>query len=438
MVAGPSALLAATLACSGASGRQPELDAPAVEAVEAREGSLPLEERLNGVVRAENQFAVRPEIEAAVVEVAVRSGEAVRQGQVLVRLDDRELRDQLRQAEASVRLEQAAAKASRARVTELSAQVRRTRELAEQSLISRLELETQEAQLAAAEASADQAEARVEQVQATLAERRSAVEKTVIRAPIAGRIGRRNAEMGMIVSPSTLLFELGNLASVQVDVPLTGEMLGRITTGMPVLIQSAALGREPMQARLSRISPFLVEGSFSTTGEIDVPNPDGRLRPGMFVTVDILYGETEQATLVPASAVWEDPRTGVRGIWVLELGEARLQPAAAEPSSQAFAATFRSVELRAEGRSSLGVRGVRPGEWVVVVGQHLLRSDGPASARVRATTWERVLGLQALQREDLLRGFLEKQREIARSRGAVPPSNEEFMSSAATPAPAPR
>ena len=80
-------LLAATLACSGASGRQPELDAPAVEAVEAREGSLPLEERLNGVVRAENQFAVRPEIEAAVLEVAVRSGEAVRQGQVLVRLE---------------------------------------------------------------------------------------------------------------------------------------------------------------------------------------------------------------------------------------------------------------------------------------------------------------------------------------------------------------
>ena len=96
------------------------------------------------------------------------------------------------------------------------------------------------------------------------------------------------------------------------------------------------------------------------------------------------------------------------------------------------------MELRAEGRSSFGVRGVRPGEWVVVVGQHLLRSDGPASARVRATTWERVLGLQALQREDLLRGFLEKQREIARSRGAVPPSNEEFMRSAATPAPGPR
>ena len=57
-----------------------EPEAPPVEAVQASIGSLPLEERLSGVVRARNQVEVRPEIEAPIVEVAVRSGEAVEQG----------------------------------------------------------------------------------------------------------------------------------------------------------------------------------------------------------------------------------------------------------------------------------------------------------------------------------------------------------------------
>lgn len=426
------------VACSGApEDRGPTDVTPAVEAVPARSGRLPLEERLNGVVRAEGQIAVRPEIEAAVVSVHVRSGEAVSRGQLLVRLDDQQLRDQLRQTEASVRLEAAAAVASQARVAELSAQVRRTRELAEQALISRLELETQEAQLAAAEASADQAAARVDQARATLAERRSAIDKTEIRATVAGRLGQRNAEVGMLVGPQTLLFELGNLDEVRVEIPLTGEMLGHIRPGQPVLIHEAP-GAPPITAELSRISPFLAAGSFSTTGEIDVGNPADRLRPGMFVTVDVLYGESEHATLVPSSALFEDPRTGVRGVYVLDLGGTRLAPAAAEPSSQAFTARLRPVELLAEGRASVGVAGIEPEEWVVTVGQHLLRADGSVRARVRPTSWERVLGLQTLQREDLLRSFLAEQREIARTRGATPPTSEEFAASAARPAPSAR
>ncbi|NJL29280.1 MAG: hypothetical protein HC897_16050, partial [Thermoanaerobaculia bacterium] len=70
---------------------------------------------------------------------------------------------------------------------------------------------------------------------------------------------------------------------------------------------------------------------------------------------------------------------------------------------------------------------VEPAEWVVSVGQHLLAADESATARVRPTTWERVLELQGLQREDLLRGFLEKQKRMAKTLGATLPSNEEYL-----------
>jgi RND family efflux transporter MFP subunit len=434
--------LAATLAVAGAlavgcasddgstvSGSGAEL-APPVEALPARSGALPLEERVSGIVKAENQVTIRPEIEATILEVYVRSGEAVEQGQPLVRLRQDTPREQLRQAEAAVRLAEAAAKGAQARVAELEAQVVRTRALAEQQLVSELEVETLEAQLAAAQADAAEAAAEVERARATVEERRAVIDRTIVRAPVAGRLGQREAEVGMLVDPGTPLFVLGNLDRLIVEVPLTESMLAYLDPGMPVRISSPALPGGAVEATLSRISPFLEQGSFSTTGEIDLTNPGGRLRPGMFVTVDVLYGQTEEATLVPTSALWEEPRTDRRGVFVVEFpeGERPAEPASTgELGPKPVPVSFRQLEVVAEGRGTAGVRGLDPGEWVVTVGQHLLRTDGSSLARVRPTSWVRVLELQGLQREDLLEQFLDEQQQWARERGAEPPSNTEFV-----------
>jgi HlyD family secretion protein len=433
----PSIALLAGLAVTGCSPSETErpegaAPVPAVEAVRARSGALPLEERLNGVVKARNQVEIRPEISARVEEVAVRTGEAVRRGQPLVRLREDELREQLRQAEAAVRLEEASGRGAAARAAEVEAQVVRARELAAQALISRLQLDTLEAQLLGAQAASDEAAARVQQARATLMERRSALAKTVVRSPVDGRVGRRNVEPGMLVDPATLLFEVGDLDQLRVEIPLTSRMLAVIRAGQPVVIRAASPG-EPLRARLSRISPFLAETSFSTTGEIDLDNPDGRLQPGMFVNVDVLYGESASATLVPAGAVWEDPRTGQAGVYVATLPAAIREPdggEAAPLSAEAHPVAFRTVEVVAAGRDAVGVRGVAAGDWVVTVGQNLLHADASGSARVRPVSWERVLALQGLQKEDLLRGFLAEQQRVARERGATPPSVAEFVAEA--------
>jgi RND family efflux transporter MFP subunit len=401
---------------------------PLVEALQARHGYLPLEERLSGIVRAQNQVTIRPEIEAPIVEVFVRSGERVEKDQPLVRLQDRVLQEQLRQAEAAVRLADAAAAEAHARVDELAAQTARTKQLSQQGLVSDLDVEMQSARLEAARAVALQEEARGDQARATVEERQSAIDKTLVRAPVTGRVGRRNAEVGMLSDPNTALFVVGNLDVLTIEIPLTESMLAFIEEGQAVRLTAPVLGDEPVMATLSRISPFLAEGSFSTVGEIDVQNPEDRLRPGMFVTVDVLYGRSEEATLVPTTVVWEDPRTSRRGVFVVEFPDG-LRPDRNDPEStdQARNVSFRPVEIVAEGRGRSGVRHLDPGEWVVTMGQHLLRTDEVARARIRPTTWEHVLGLQSLQREDLLRQYLEEQQRWARERGALPPSNDEFM-----------
>ena len=433
--------LGSLLACSAPATRETSTPRPAplVEAVEARFGALPVEETVSGRVRARNQVAIRPEIGGRIVEVLVRSGEAIRKGQALVRLDAAEARERQRQAEADVRLAEAAAAAARARVAELKATVARTRALAEEKLVAAQELETQEAQLDALRASADEARARVEQARATADERRSALDKTVVRAPLSGRVGDRGAEVGMQVDPSTVLFLAGDLDALIVEVHLTEAMLARgVKPGLPVVIEARGEGSEPRRAALSRISPFLAEESFTALGEIDVENRDGRLQPGMFTTVRILVGESRQATLIPVTALWEDPVTGQRGVFVVDetAGLETPEEATTDSPEDSRAVSFQPVRVLAEGRGTAGVTEIEEGAWVVTVGQNLLggplqgadrRGEEPTVARVRPIPWGRVLALQDLQDEDLLEGFLDKQRKVAAALGAEIPESEDAV-----------
>jgi RND family efflux transporter MFP subunit len=416
---------------AGRDGGPVAVAAPPVEAVPAHRGSLPLSEELSGVVRALNQVAIRPEINGTVVEVLARDGDAVTAGQPLVRLDAESLTEQVRRAEAELRVAEASATEAHARVEEVRARVVRTRALAAEGLSSELELETLEAQLAAITAGAGQAEAMVAQARATVQERRSALAKATVRAPVAGAVGQRDVEVGMVVGPSAVLFVVGDLMELVVEVPLTQEMLERVETGTPVAIDPGGGGDSLIEAEISRISPFLETSSFSTTAEIDLPGGSTRLRPGMFVAVEVLVGTSVVSTVLPASALWEDPLTGDWVVFVVTDDDGLAEP---EAPSDEVPDDVREIEVRpvtvvADGGSRVAVDGVGNGEWVVTVGQQLLQRDleaadgGTMSARVRPTTWGRILDLAALQREDLLEQFLAKQRVVARTLGAELPES---------------
>lgn len=425
---------------------------PSVEVVKARYGALPLEERLSGSVRAGNQIAIYPEISATVLRVTAQSGDRVQQGAPLVYLRDTQYSEQLRQAEASLQIAQAEAKRAEANLQELRARLERTEQLAEQQYQSQQELGTLRAQVTGAEAGYEQAIGRIAQVEATIEEAREALRQTVVRAPISGHVGQRNVEVGMRVDGSTRLFTLGNLDDMRVEVAVTDDMLGRIQAGQTALVSAPNMGGRVVRAEVTRISPFLEEGSYSAEAEIDVSNAEGFLRPGMFVTVDILYGESEQATLVPTSALYEHPDTGVLGVFVAPSLGVETPVEAPEtfdesnppPLSEPTPVAFREIDVIARGREMAGVAGVRPGDWVVTVGQNLLHGDD-VHARARPVPWNRIADLQRLQNGDLLRQFLDKQQRLADSRfseerapEAAPTNNPEPANTAARPATAAR
>lgn len=406
--------------CGGdvpAAQRGPSVPVPAVEVVQARQGVLPLVERVTGTVRASGEVAIFPETSGPVVEVFAQNGDAVRKGDPLVRIQTAGSQAQLQQARSNVAVAQAALREIEANLKDLQTKYERTQALGERGLVSRETITTLRSEVEAMEASRARARAEVAAAQAGVAERSERQQQTVVRAPITGRVGLRDVEVGMLVDPQTQLFVIGRLEQMRVEVPVTQDILAHVREGQRVELRPGDAGGAVIEAKVSRISPFLQPGSFSAEVEIDVPN-EGALVPGMFVTVDIFYGESQPATLVPTSAIYEDATTGEQGVFVVS------DPAAAEDangtlSADPVAIPFRPIEVLADGRQTVGVAGVKPGEWVVVIGQHLLApqsGEEAPRARVRPAAWDRILELQGLQREDLLREFMERQRRIAGAR----------------------
>jgi multidrug efflux pump subunit AcrA (membrane-fusion protein) len=175
------------------------------------------------------------------------------------------------------------------------------------------------------------------------------------------------------------------------------------------------MGDTVLTAEVSRISPFLGAGNFSTEAEIDINNDSGILLPGMFVTVDVLYGESEQATIVPLSSIYKNPRSGETGIYVAtsygleseiveELENTEEPLSLSNPTDVEFV----PIEVIARGRDAAGVIGLRSGDWVVTVGQNLIDRDNSSTARVRPTSWMKIVEMQRLQPQDLLRQIMEQ------------------------------
>lgn len=409
------AAITAAVACSGdedMQGSETDATIPSVEAVQARFGSLPLQQRLSGVVQAQKQVEIYPRISAPIDEVYKQDGEEVEEGDPLVKLRDREFVSRVQQAEADLRINRARVKQAEAVLNEAESLLQRQQSLYERDLSSDIELERLQAEKQSAEANYELAVAQVDQSLSTLEEQQELLEQTVIRSPITGTVGLRNADVGMQASPSTQLFIVGDLNDARVTVNLTEQMLGYIKAGQRAIIRSESMTDQVIEGEVSRISPFLGMSSFSTEAEIDVENIRDLLLPGMFVTVDILYGESEQSTLIPLSAIYRHPRTGETGVYVAPDYGTETDPVEQvdssnpPPLSQATMVEFVSIDIIAQGRETAGVVGVQGGDWIVTVGQNLLINNESGTAKMRATSWNRIIRMQQMNPKDLLRDIM--------------------------------
>lgn len=377
---------------------------PAVEVVQAQRGALPLEERLTGRVSARNQTEIYPEVAGPITDIYVDNGDFVNEGDPLVQIRDSEYIERYEQAVAGLEIARAQTRQAEASLELSRNQLRRIEELTARQLETTSTLENIQVQVAVAQADIDLRAAQQNQARSQLEERRLQLLNTTVRAPISGTVGQRNAERGQIVSGNSRMFLIGDLDQVRIEVLLTERMLNYIKEGVSVNLYSDSWPDVVLDATISRISPFLDANTLRTQAYIDRENINGLMRPGMFLSVDVLFGETSEAVLVPNSAIYRHPRTGVEGVFVMKPAGQESRPEAetdgAPTLSLAMPVEFVPISIVAAGRMASGVRGVTEGEWVVTVGQNLLIGN-VVQARARLMPWDRMVDMQRMQSRDL-------------------------------------
>jgi membrane fusion protein, multidrug efflux system len=260
---------------TGSQGVAPQDRPPvAVVMVEAVERPLVDEVEALGTTRAREAVEITPRISSIVTAIRFREGELVQANQVLVELDNAEERAALAEAQA--------------RVIDSRAQFRRSRELLESRTVSEQQVQQLEAIMNADEARLRAAEARFEQ--------------TLVRAPFAGRVGLREISPGGLVNPGMIMTTLDDLASVRLDFTVPETFLGVLETGMGIVARSVAFEGREFGGQVTTINTRVDPVTRAITIRADLPNDDGLLKPGMFLTVR-LAGQSRLRVVIPEAAL---------------------------------------------------------------------------------------------------------------------------------------
>jgi RND family efflux transporter MFP subunit len=156
------------------------------------------------------------------------------------------------------------------------------------------------------------AQAQQKQALAELNELKIRRAQTRIYAPMDGSIAQRFVDVGALVNASTPIVSLVNLATMVVVANVPESEIGKLRPGLGAEIELDAFGEETFRGRVARIGPVLDAATRSANVEIEIPNPDRRLRGEMFARVKLDIATTRQAVLIPREAlVYRGTQPGV-------------------------------------------------------------------------------------------------------------------------------
>jgi membrane fusion protein (multidrug efflux system) len=321
-------------AAKGGSGGAPALP---VEVAVAREDTVADLIQATGQVEAIQSASLRPDVEGRIVEILMREGAEVAQGDPLFRIDDQELRAQVARAEAERDLAEQA--------------LVRTRQLIEQNAASPSDLEKAEATARSNRASLDLLKLRLD--------------RTTVRAPFSGVVGQRLVSLGDYVTTSTELVKIETVDPQHVAFTVPERYAGVVRRGQRVSFQVAALPGEEFSGPVAFVSPSVQLPARTLLMKAVVPNPRRHLQAGMFVEARLATAVRPRAVVVPEDAVLT--LQGDTYVWAVVDGKAARRSVTLGVRTPGF------VEVQS---------GVAAGEQVVVGGLELLQEGAPVNPTV--------------------------------------------------------
>src|SRR5215467_282913 len=247
----------------------------AVTTLVAKRETWPATFNVIGTVEAVHGVTVAADLPGTVDKINFESGKAVHAGDVLVELDIRQERAQL----ASLEAQRDLAKVNYARMDQL----------VKEGVISRMEY--------------DQATANQKQTEANVAEIRATIERKTIRAPFSGILGIRKVNLGQYLSSGSPIVQLQSLNPIYVDFGIPQQSASRVPVGRNLRITSDEFAGQVFSGRVTAVDSVVDEATRNIQIQATLANPDGKLRPGMFVNVEVALGAVRPVIALAASAI---------------------------------------------------------------------------------------------------------------------------------------
>lgn len=324
-----------------AQGAAFQMPATAVTTVIAKRETWPSTLTVIGTAAAIQGVTVSADLPGTIDKIHFESGQSVREGDILVELDTRQERAQLANAEAQRDL---------ARIT-----YNRSQELVKAGVISRSEYDNATAQQKATEA-------QVGDIQAAIA-------RKTIHAPFTGLLGIRQVSLGQYLAAGQAIVSLQSVDPIYVNFGVPQQNTGTMTRGRVVRVTNGDLPGMAFSGRITALDSVVNEQTRNIQVQATLANKGNKLRPGMFVQVELPVGQPRQVVPLPASAINYAPY-GDSVFIVTEMKDAKGN-------------TYRGVRqqvVKIEGSRGDQVAitsGINPGDEVVSAGVFRLRNAAP-------------------------------------------------------------
>lgn len=316
-----------------------------VEFATAARGSLANHVVVVGNLIGAATVEVAPRVNGRLKSVNVKLGDTVRRGQVLATVEDEELQQQVRQAEASYQVAQATIRQREADLKLAKTNLDRSKSLVDRELLPQQTYDDTEARHQAAIAQLDLARAQFEQAKARLDELKITLGNTNITSPVDGFVSRRHLDPGSSVGANSPVAAVVDIRTVRLVANLVERDVKQVRAGTPAIVEVDAYPGEKFSGAVSRVAPVFDPSTRTAEMEIEVPNPGFRLKPGMYARVQLTVDTRGDALTVPRNALVDVE--GKSGVFIAE-------PAPAGRSAGPGADGAGGQGVRGQGGSSQG------------------------------------------------------------------------------------
>src|SRR5437899_1749009 len=291
-----------------------------------------------GQIEAIQSIELRPEVSGRITDILVREGQEVGEGTPLFKVDDAELKAQVAQADAERQLARQA--------------LERTKQLIAQNASSTSDLEQAEAKSRGADANHDVLKTRLD--------------RTVVRAPFAGVVGRRLVSIGTFGSNQTPLITLQSVNPQHASFDVPERYADRLRRGQLVSFQVAALPGKNFSGEVVFVDPVVSLPGRTILIKARVPNNEHQLQAGMFIEARLATAIRPNAVVVAEDALL--PMAGATFIWVVKDGKADRRQV--------------TLGVRTAGWAEIQGGGIDAGDQVVVGGLERLYPNAPVMPQV--------------------------------------------------------